>query len=566
MAPSEPTAPAVASPEPPDGGSASATRLAKSAGIVGTATLSSRLLGLVRDQVLAYLFGAGNAMDAFNVAYRIPNLMRDLFAEGAMSAAFVPTFTRRLALHSRASAWHLGNQLINALLVVTGGLVVLGIIFARPLAGLLAGNYADVPVEPTLGVPATGKLELTVTLTRIMLPFLTLVAVAAALMGMLNSLNRFFTPALSPAMFNVGVILSAVLLVPVMPGLDLDPITAIAIGAMLGGVGQIALQVPALLREGFRYRPVLNPADPGLREMLRLIGPGTLAGAAVQINLLVNTILATGEGTGAVSWLNYAFRLMYLPIGLFGVSIATATLPVVSRHAANDDLSGIRQTMSNALRMMLMLSIPALVGLIVLASPIVELIFERGRFTSDDTASTAAALAYYAPGLLGYSAVRICVPCFYALRNSLTPTLVSVGSVALNIVLNVTLVRLMGFPGLALGTSIAALINAGVLLYLLGQRLGGLDVGRLMVASVKISIAAALMGAAAMGVHQSLLSTWPETDLLARLGRVCASIGAGLLVLMVGARVLRISEWDQARRLILSQLGRRRHPSTPQRQ
>ena len=283
MARSEPAGPAVAAPEPPDGGSPSATQLAKSAGVIGIATLTSRILGLVRDQVLAYLFGAGNAMDAFNVAYRIPNLMRDLFAEGAMSAAFVPTFTRRLTEKGKAAAWQLGNQLINALVLVTGVLVLLGILFAGPLARLLAGDYADVP----------GKLELTVTLTRVMLPFLTLVAVAAALMGMLNSLNRFFTPALSPAMFNIGIILSAAVLVPIMPGLGLDPITGIAIGAMIGGIGQIALQVPALLREGYRYRPELNPGDPGLRHVLRLIGPSTLAGAAVQINLLVNTILAT---------------------------------------------------------------------------------------------------------------------------------------------------------------------------------------------------------------------------------------------------------------------------------
>ena len=198
MTPAEPTAPAVASPESPRGPSLPTTRLAKSAGIVGAATLTSRLLGLARDQVLAYLFGAGNAMDAFNVAYRIPNLMRDLFAEGAMNAAFVPTFTRRLTLHGKESAWQVGNQLVNALLVVTGTLVVLGMLFAEPLTRLLAGSYADVP----------GKLELTVFLTRIMLPFLTLVAVAAAVMGMLNSLNRFLAPALSPAMFTVGIIAS----------------------------------------------------------------------------------------------------------------------------------------------------------------------------------------------------------------------------------------------------------------------------------------------------------------------------------------------------------------------
>ena len=554
MARSEPTAPAVASPEPPDGGSPSATRLAKSAGVIGIATLTSRVLGLVRDQVLAYLFGAGNAMDAFNVAYRIPNLMRDLFAEGAMSAAFVPTFTRRLTQKGKAAAWQLGNQLINALVLVTGALVLLGILFADPLARLLAGDYADVP----------GKLELTVTLTRIMLPFLTLVAVAAAVMGMLNSLNRFFTPALSPAMFNVGIILSAVVLVPMMPGLGLDPIAGIAIGAMIGGFGQIALQVPALLREGYRYRPELNPADPGLRHVLRLIGPGTLAGAAVQINLLVNTILATGEGAGAVSWLNYAFRLMYLPIGLFGVSIATATLPAISRDMARDELTRVRQTISSALRMMLMLSMPALVGLIVLAGPIVALIFERGSFEASDTAATAAALAFYAPGLVGYSAVRITVPCFYALGSSLTPTLVSVGSVALNIILNVVLVQVMGFRGLALGTSIAALANAGALIFFLRRRLGGLDIDRLMIAFVKIAVAAALMGMVTLWVHETMLNIWPHTDTLARIVQVFTSIGVGLLGLIASARLLRIREWEQVRRQLVARLGRPDGQSEPQ--
>ena len=306
---------------------------------------------------------------------------------------------------------------------------------------------------------------------------------------------------------------------------------------------KLRCRFPPLLREGYRYRPALNLADPGLREILRLIGPGTLAGAAVQINLLVNTILATGEGTGAVSWLNYAFRLMYLPIGLFGVSIATATLPAVSRHAAEDSLDGVRQTISSALRMMVMLTVPAMVGLIVLASPIVELIFERGSFAPSDTSATATALAFYAPGLLGYAAVRITVPCFYALRNSITPTLVSVASVVLNIILNLILVQRMGYSGLALGTSIAALVNAVVLLYLLRRRLGGLDTNRLLVAFGKISIAAAMMGAAAFGVHQSLLSVWPDANLLARLVRVFASISTSVLVLVGAARILRIQEW-----------------------
>ena len=545
-APTEPAA--GASPGPPADAASSTARLARSAGVIGAATLTSRVLGLLRDQVLAWLFGAGNAMDAFYVAYRIPNLMRDLFAEGAMSAAFVPTFTRRLKQQGRAAAWQLGNQLINALLVVTGLLVLLGILYARPLTALIAGDYAAVP----------GKLELTATLTRILLPLLSLVAVAAAIMGMLNSLNRFFIPALSPAMFNVGVILSAFLLVPFAPALGLHPIIAIAVGMLLGGLGQIALQVPALRREGYRYRPELNPSDSGLREILRLMGPGTLAGAAVQINLLVNTILAAGEGTGAVSWLSYAFRLMYVPIGLFGVSIATAILPAVSRHAAQNDPDGMRRTIGDALRMMLMLIVPALVGLMVLAEPIVQVIFERGSFAPADTAATAAALVFYTPGLLGYSAVRISVPCFYALKDSVTPTLISVVSVMLNLVLNLTLVQWMGYRGLALGTSIAAIVNAALLYILLNRRIGGLGSGTLLAAVWKIAVAAAVMGVAVVAVQGGLEAVWPHGGLLPALGRLAASIAAGLAVLACAARLLGIQDWDQALQRIGARLQRLR--------
>ena len=546
MTPPEPTS----APAPPSApaGSAAAARLARSAGVVGAATLTSRLLGLVRDQVLAAMFGAGNAMDAFNVATRIPNLLRDLFAEGAMSAAFVPAFMRRLTHDGRLEAWRLGNQLLNALVVVTGALVLAGIVFAEPLVRLLAGSYATIP----------GKLELTVLLTRILLPFLSLVAVAAALMGMLNSLNRFFTPALSPAMYNVGIIMSGALLVPLMPGLGLDRIVAIAIGALLGGIGQVAFQAPALYREGFRYRATLDPSDPGLRHILRLMGPGTLAGAAVQINLLVNMVLATGQGTGAVSWLGYAFRVMYLPIGLFGVSIASATLPVVSRHAAREDLDGIRDAVSRALRLMLVVNVPATVGLVALGAPIVELIFERGSFTPEDTAATAAALLFYAPGLAGYSAVRIAVPCFYALGSSITPTTISMAAVTLNVALNLLLVEFMGYRGLALGASIAALANAVTLLAVLRRRLHGLDLPRVLLAFAKIAVASTAMGAAAWMTHEALLEAWRGAELVTRLGRVSTSIAAGVAVLAATALPLRIRELEQIGRQMLARLGRAR--------
>ena len=541
----ETAAPAAAPPDPT--GKARAAGLAASAGVVAAATLASRLLGLVRDQLLAFRFGAGDAMDAFNVAARIPNLMRDLFAEGAMSAAFVPTFMRRLTNDGRAPALVLGNQVINALIAVTGLVVVAGILFAEPLVRALAGDYAEVP----------GKLPLAVTLTRVLLPVLTLVAVAAAMMGMLNSLDRFFVPALSPAMYNVGIIAGGAVLVPLMPGLGLDPMVAVSVGALLGAVGQVALQAPALYAEGFRYRPALEPSDPGLRDILRLMGPGTLAGAAVQINLLVNMVLAAGEGTGAVSWLSYAFRVMYLPIGLFGVSVAAAAVPLLSRQGARHDTAGMRETVSRALRLTLAVNVPASVGLMVLGVPIVEVIFERGSFTATDTSATAAALLLYAPGLAGYAVVRIAVPCFYALGSSCTPATISMAAVALNIALNLLLVRTLGYSGLALGTSIAAMANALALLLLLHRRLNGLDLRRVLLLLGKVAVASAAMGAAAWATHDRLLDLWDSTGFALRLGRLASSIAIGLAVLLLSARLLRLRELDDAVGQIAARLGRR---------
>lgn len=515
------------------------SRLARSAWVISVATMTSRALGVVRELVLAALFGAGDAMDAFFVAFRIPNLVRDLFAEGAMSAAFVPTFTRYLTTRGKADAWRLGNLVITTLLLVTGALVVAGLVFAEPLVRLIAGDYATVP----------SKLELTITLTRIMLPFLTMVAVAVAMMGMLNALHHFFIPALSPAMFNVATILCAFVAVPLMPAVGLPPVAGIAIGTLVGGLGQIAIQWPMLRREGFQYRPIVDPRDRGLQEVLLLMGPGTLGLAAVQINIFVNTVLATGEGTGAVSWLSYAFRLMYLPIGLFGVSIATAAIPEISRYAAVNDTDGVRRTLSSGLRMMMVLNVPATVGLVALATPIISLLFERGQFAIDrSTAPTAAALMCYAPGLVGYSAVKIATPTFYALRDSRTPVLVSAATVAINLVLNLSLVRVMGYRGLALGTALAALFNASLLLYLLGRRLGGIDGPRIAVTLAKIAVASLVMGAAAYGADAALSGVLPGASLLARFVRVLGAIGAGIAVLAVSAKLLRIQEFDDALR------------------
>jgi putative peptidoglycan lipid II flippase len=546
------------------------SRLARSAGLISIATMGSRLLGVAREAVLARLFGAsaGPAMDAFNVAFRVPNLVRDLFAEGAMTAAFVPTFSRAMNTRGREAAWRLGNLMINALLVVTGVLAVLGMIFAEPITRLIAsgdlvsslltavGFSSNAPLPDGFGA-VEGKLELTTQLTVIMMPFLATIAVAVAMMGMLNSLHRFFVPAVSPAMFNVVTIVSAFTIVPLMPSVGLPPIAGIAIATVLGGVGQIAVLWPALRKEGFRYRPVLDFRDPDVREILRLMGPGTLGLAAVQINVLVNTSLAATQQEGAVSWLQFAFRLMYVPIGLFGVSIATAALPDLSRQAGDADKSAMRSTISSALRMMLMLNVPATVGLIVLARPIVELVLEYEKFGPRDSLATAAALMCYAPGLLGYSAVKIASPSFYALGDSRTPVIVSVASVALNLILNLALVQTMGYQGLALGTAIAAIFNAVVLLALLGRRIDGLDARRVTVALLKVLVASALMGAAAYFTSAWLEILLPGAQWYARMIRVFTAIAAGVLVLLIAAHTIGIDELREALNRVVRRIVRR---------
>ncbi len=521
-------------------------RLARSAGVFGLATIASRLLGLVRDQVLAFYFGAGDANDAFRIASRLPNLVRDLFAEGAMSAAFVPTFTRHLTLHGRERAWRLASSVINALLLVTGALVVAGIIFAEPLVRLFASGFAEVP----------GKIELTISLTRIVFPFLTLAAVAAALMGMLNSLGHFFVPALSPAMFNVAIIVISLALIPIAPSLGVHPITIVAIATLVGGVGQLAIQWPPLKREGFQYRPVLDLKDEGLHRVLLLMGPGTIGMAATQINVLVNSVLATGEGTGAVTWLEFAFRLMYLPIGLFGVSIATAATPAISRMVAETDFVRIRSTLANALGLMMFLNVPATVGLIILARPIIAVIFEHGEFKAADTVATAAALQLYAIGLVGYSIVRIISPTFYALQRSRVPVMVSAGSVLVNVLLNLALVRVMGYRGLALGTSISAILNASVQLLLLRREINGLEGARIAASLARVLIATAVMGIVTVVASAAIDQLLPGDAFVVQALRLLIVITVSMSALVAAAQLLRIREYAEARDLVIGRLRR----------
>lgn len=521
-------------------------RLTKSAGLIGLATLASRVFGLIRDQVQAACFGTGMHADAFVVATRIPGLLRELFAEGAMSAAFVPTLTRTLTKEGKPAAFRLGSQVVNGLLLVTGVLVVLGIVFARPITWLFADqNFIDRP----------GAFDLTISLTRVNMPFLMLIAVAAALMGMLNALRKFFVPATSPAMFNVVFILATVTLVPLFSRIGIEPVMALSVGMLGGGLAQVLAQWPSLRREGYRHQWTLNLRDPVLREVLVLMGPGTLGVAAAQVNLLVNTWLATSV-EGAPAALRFAFQLMYLPIGIFGVSVATATIPDLARHAAEGALDAMAKTVSWAIRLMIALSIPAMVGLIVLAHPIVEVIYRRGEFNANSVLMTAGALAFYAPGILGYSIVKIVSPSFYSLREARTPVIVSVVTIVINLGLNFWLNWVYGFKGLALGTAIAANVNAGLLYYLLSRRLGGADAARILRTFVKTCLAAAAMGVAAYYTEAWLHTHMSDASIWLRLTRVVTSILVALGVLAGAAHVLKLEEFRVAVTRILGKLRR----------
>ena len=540
----EESAPAAAALPPVEVGGRA--QLARRAGVVSAAVLASRVLGLVREQAFAVLFGAGRELDAFITAFRIPNLLRDLFAEGALSAAFVTTFTQRMEHEGERSAWRLANLVVNGLAVVVAGLTLLGMWAAPALVEAIAPGFAAIP----------GKVELTVHLTRIMFPFLLLVALAAVAMGVLNTRNIFGVPAAASAFFNLGSIVGglgcAAWLAPDYirgvlgsgappdAALAARAITGMAIGTLAGGFLQLAVQVPSLRRVGFRYRPILDFTDPGVRQVMRLMAPATIGAAAVQMNVFVNSNFASYLGNGPVSWLNVAFRFMQLPIGLFGVALGTVTLTIVSRHGARGDHRALAGTVAQALELVALCCIPAAVGLAVVGVPVIGVIYEHGRFTPSDTAAAAQALGGYAVGLAGYAGIKVLAPAFYALNDTRTPMLVSVLSIAVNYGLNWVFVRRLGFGhlGLALATSAVALGNFGLLYVFLRRRVGPIGgwsaVGR-------IAVASAVMAVVAWGVDVSLTGVLPGAGAARYALRLGAVIPAAVAVFWVACRALGVA-------------------------
>lgn len=510
--------------------------MARSAGSAGSATMLSRLTGLVREQAIAFLFGAGAATDAYNVAFRIPNLLRDLFAEGALTNAFTPTFTERLAKEGRQSAFALTNRVIGALIVVLGLITVVGIAFTPQVVGLTASGMLADPEQAAR----------TVLLTRILMPFLLVIALAAVAMGALNSLGHFFLPALSPVMLNLGSVVVGGGLALAAPWLGFEPIVGLALGTLVGGLGQWLCQLPALRREGFRLKPCVDVADPGVREILTLMAPATLANGTTQINVLINTQIASWLAVGSISWLSFAFRLMQLPIGIFGVALGQASQLEIKRHLTLGQTKEAHHALTHALALVFVCTVPATVVLMVLARPIIGLIYEYRSFSAHAAAETAAALQYYALGLAGFSAVKILAPAYYALKETAVPMRASIAAVVLNVLTSLALMKPMGHRGLALATSLNGLVNMSLLLWPMASRLPGFSPLAVLGSLARVVCASAGLGLVCHLVCGAMAGWLGTAGVLARLATVMTSLAAGTAALVPLLKLARVREIDDA--------------------
>jgi putative peptidoglycan lipid II flippase len=514
----------------------------RATGVVGIAILCSRVLGLIREQIFAGLFGAGRNLDAFLMAFRLPNLLRDLFAEGALSTAFITTFSQKIAREGDESAWRLANKVATLTAVFMSAVTLLGIVFAPQLVDLL--TWWSWPPD---------KTALTVWLTQIMWPFMLVVSLAALVMGMLNAKHVFGAPAMASSYFNLGSIIAGVAI-----GWWLDPhfgqrsLTGLAIGTLIGGIWQLTAQFPALRRIGYRYHPDFQWRDEGVRTVLTLMGPAVIAASAVQVNVLINSGFAASLGNGPVSWLNIAFRLMQLPLGIFGVAIGTVTLPLASKTAALGNMDEFRGVLASGMRLAFLLTIPSAIGLAMLASPIISVIYQHGRFTAEMTRNTAGALQFYAIGLVSYSALKVLTPAFYAIGRRKTPMIVSFLAIGTNLFLNWLFTFRLGWGhrGLAFSTSLVATINFILLYVLMRRNTGRLETRRLLIDLAKICLAGALLALVCWLANHWWLNDWEQFRFVVKLAVLLAVIAVGAATFFVAALILRVNELQEMFELV----------------
>jgi putative peptidoglycan lipid II flippase len=537
------------------------TSVAKSAGIVSIAVMFSRVLGLVREIVFAQFFGAGFLNDAYQVAFRIPNVLRDLFAEGALSAAFVKVFTDYQINKSEQEAWRLASLVLNALAVVLSVVTIIGILFSGYFVGLIADGFSP------------EKAALATVLTQIMFPFILLVALAAVAMGVLNTKGIFGVPASASTVFNVVSIVFGLGIAYWLSGGDwvkssdrnaIPPdsaqwaIIGMAIGTLIGGAAQFLMQVPSLLKVGFRFSPILSFSDEGVKRVMALMTPAILGTSAVQINVMVNTFFVSGI-EGGISWLGYAFRLMQFPIGLFGVAIGTASVPVLSRMASEGKLGDFRNTLSSSLNLVFLLTLPSACGLIVLGEPIIRLLYSHGgAFKEADVPLTAWALTGYAVGLTGYAAIKVLSPAFYALDDAKTPMMIALGSIVVNALASWFFMNLFsnygvspeapggfGHVGVALATSSVALVNFFALALMMRKRISRLNGREIFSAFIRIAVASAVMSVVCYFSYIILARYLGIEGFIVKVIETFVPIALGGITFFVMAKLLKVGEIDK---------------------
>ncbi|HDH53054.1 MAG TPA: murein biosynthesis integral membrane protein MurJ [Nitrospirae bacterium] len=450
----------------------------KSAGIIGSATVVSRVLGFVRDVLIARFFGTGRYAQAFVVAFRIPNMLRDLIGEGATNAAFVPVLSEYYQRRKREEFWHLANVLLNVMLIVLAVVTFLGVAFAPLIVRLIAPGFIADPE----------KLRITIYLTRFIFPYILLVGLLAYSMGILNSLKHFSAPAFAPAILNLTIIIGLLL--------RQGNISALASSILIGGVIQLAVQIPVLYSKGFRFNFASGIFHPSVRRIEILLLPRILGSCVYQINIFVNTMLASlGRivGEGGVAALYYANRIFQFPLAIFGIALAQAVLPTMSREALESGLEKLRETLSFSLRAVNFIMVPASFGLMVMAGPITSTLFERGMFGSYSTSITSNALVFYSIGLFSYAGIKILVSCFYSLKDTVTPVKTASASLLLNILLGVIFMFPLKISGLALATSISGSFNFFMLFYILNKKIGSLGGRRIFSSFVKVFMASLVM-------------------------------------------------------------------------
>lgn len=512
----------------------------KAAGVVGLATVATRLFGFLRDMLIASALGAGMMADAYYVAFRIPNTLRRLVGEGALTIAFIPVFVEEQQ-RSETDAWELVNAVGTFLFLLLLALTALGMLGAPWIVRVIALGFDATPE----------KFALTVRLTRMMFPYIFFISLGALAMGILNSLHHFLSPALAPLMLNLSLIASVFYLVPRCD----PPAFGLAVGVLIGGVLQLGFQVPALLRRGFRYRISFDYRNPALRKIGLLLLPALFGMAVYQLSVFSSTFLASFLAQqGSITYLYYGNRLLEFPLGIFGVAIATAVLPTMSAYAARGETQNLVNTLSFALRLMLFITLPATVGLMVLRLPIVTLLFEHGHFTPEASHGTAQAVLLYMIGLPAVAGARIVVPVFYAMKDTLTPVKCGAATLVVNIVCSLIFMGPLQHCGLALANSVSSMFYLGLLLWLLRRKLGAIGWKRIAMSSAKSLVAAVVMGiGCAVFAGAALDNQWLVLPVV--LGGVAIFTGAAWLLRVEELLFLKtlLTDRRQARRILASE-------------